>query len=287
MCRRFESCQAQKSRPDQGKDRLAIKHLTRKEIQQDRVRGFLLRIYDWAAENTRILTGLLVVLVAAIAVVYGLESYWGTQESELQLQYAEALKVFQAPVEGESDGHEGHDHAQTGGLVFEMTAERDAQALEKFTAIVEQDPDATLSYLSRYYLGILQHRLGNSEQSLHALGEVIESDVPSELRNLARIHLAFVAQAQGDGDAAIAALRQILEEESTDFPLDTVMLQLAQIYEELGRKQEAVDQYDQLRKQFSTGPASRAAESRYKFLEPQVRKTQSQDSKRTSEDIGS
>ena len=266
---------------------MATKHLTRKEIQQDRVRGFLLRIYDWATENTRILGGLLGALVAAIALLYGLESYWGTQESQRQMQYAEALKIFQAPIEGESDGHEGHDHAQTGELVFETVAERDNQALEKFTAIVAEAPDTTLSYLSRYYSGILQHRLGNSEQSLHLFREIIESDASSELRNLARIRLAFVARAQGDSDAAIAALRQILEEESTDFPRDGVMLQLAQIYEESGRKEEAVNQYDQLRKEFSTGAASRAAESRYDFLEPQVRKTQPQDAERTSEDNSS
>ena len=70
------------------------KRLTRREIvQEDKIRASLTRIYEWIVRNSRLLIASVGLLLITILGSYVWKSYQQNRFAELQIEFAEALKI--------------------------------------------------------------------------------------------------------------------------------------------------------------------------------------------------
>ena len=81
------------------------KRLTRKEIvQADRIQTSLTQIYEWIVRNSRLLIASVVLLLITVLGSYIWKSYQQNRLAELQIEFAEALKIYHSPsVENPTD----------------------------------------------------------------------------------------------------------------------------------------------------------------------------------------
>ncbi len=246
--------------------------LTRKEIQQDRIRGVLEEIYAWLTDHTAYLAGAIGILAVVVLAGYGWRVYQESATQERQARLAQALEVFHATLQGQESqpepGHEGHDHGnETSKYRFATAQERNQKALEEFSSLAQDSPGSRTGQLARYYEAIALHELGRSDEAAAVLKGLVEELDEPELSNLARNQLALVLLDTGKREEAIAAWAAILEKPAPNFPRDQLLAQLGLTSEQAGQKQAALDYYRQLVSEFPTAPQTRELERRIDYLE--------------------
>ena len=248
---------------------LAGKRLTRKEIQADPIRDYLRGAYTWVTENRNLLVagvGILLLIVAVIYVVQGLRS---SLDDELQISFADAMKVFLAPTSGQAPvvepGHEGHDHLPAGGLVFETAAERDQQALEAFQAIVD-GASGSVADFAAFYAAVSRDRLGDSSEAEKELRELASRVRTPEVTALTRDYLASIGERDGNWELVIESLQAMVEQSDTHYPREKVLYRLARSLESAGKKTEALEEYRKLIAEFPQHSNAREISERITIL---------------------
>ncbi len=248
--------------------------LTRKEIQQDRIRAVLEDVYRWLTRNTVFLGAAVAIFALIVVAGYGWRLYQESATSEQQARLGEALQVFHAPLEGEEEsvepGHEGHDHATNphpSKYRFASAEERNQKALETLTALAEEDPDSRPGQLARYYRAITLERMGRSDEAETVLRELIADVELPEVSNLARHQLGAILVGQGKRQEAIEVWKQILDNPAPNFPRDQLLARLGQASEKAGQPEAALDYYRKLVAEFPSAPLTRDLERRIDYLE--------------------
>lgn len=247
---------------------MAAKHLTRKEIRQDRFYAILYQTYDWLADNSKLLIAGLALLLLAFLGSYAWRNYQQGHNAEIQHAFAQALETYHARIVTP----DAPDQPAATGKSFKSARERNQKALEEFSRLAEDYSGVRLGHLARYYVAILQEELGQSEKAEATLKSLIESADEAEIKNLCRNYLAYVSQVQGNNEQAIQAWKAILDDPSPNFPSQKVLFNLAAAYEEVGNPEEALKHYRRLISEFPNGENARQAQSRVDYLEGQLDK---------------
>ena len=243
---------------------MARKHLTRKEIvQHDRIELVLSGIYNWCSENRSLLIGLFAIFVLTIAGSSAWQYYQGQSSHELQTRFRDTLDLYHAPV-GKVDEPDPENAIE---YRFESDQERLEEALAAFNAMAEDSPSSPLGLLSRYYTGLINQELGQTEEAENDLNFVIQNASEPEMQNLARNHLARIAQSRNDREKATALLEQILVDEFDAFPKAVVLLELAQTHEAAGNTEEALRYYRRLTAEYPSSQYLQEARTHIDQLE--------------------
>ncbi len=246
---------------------MAAKRLTRREIvQEDKIQATLSGIFEWSSQNRSFLFTFFVIFLLSLLGSYLWQNYRLDRSEEIQLQFAEALKIYHAPVI-ENTAEDSEDPIIFDEYIFETDEERREKALEGFTAVVEDYPGTTLGLLARYYRGLIKQEMGQMGTAEEELNFVVQNSAEPQTRNLARHVLASIAESQDDRQRATQLLEAILQENATSFPTDTLLLQLAQNHEAAGNSEEAVKLYRQLTTEYPTSDYSQEAQLRLNQLE--------------------
>ncbi len=248
---------------------MAGKRLTRKEIQEDHIRDFLRGAYSWVTENRNLLIAGVGILLLLIAGVYAVQGFRSGQNDQLQVAFADAMKIFLSPTSGqepvEEPGHEGHDHLPAAGLVFATAAERDQQALEAFQAIAENS-SGSVGDFAGFYAAVSRDRLGNSTEAEQTLRELATQVRTPVVRELTHDYLASIGERNQNWDLAIESLQQMAESSDNNYPRETTLLRLARILELAGKKAEALEEYRKLIAEFPQHRSSREIGERITVL---------------------
>ncbi|MGH9340174.1 MAG: tetratricopeptide repeat protein [Acidobacteriota bacterium] len=257
------------------------RRLTRKEIvQEDKIHSTLSHLWDWSARNSKLLVAGLVLIMLSIIGAYFWQGYQRGHDEELQAQFAQALKIYSTPVvpnsteeaNTEATTDSASDAAQEAAveaepeLQFKTAQERDQKALEAFQNLAEQYSGTRIEELSLYYVGLTQQRLGQPEEADTTIAALIDEAASTEIKNLARKFQAQLALLENNHQKAIELYRQILEDAPSEFPRQTILMQLAQSYEATGQPQEAVKYYKQLTTDYPSSEYSRQAQTRLDLL---------------------
>lgn len=135
-------------------------------------------------------------------------------------------------------------------------------AVKKFTETADKYPRTNPGRLARYYAGLCLEHLGRDNQAIEALRKV-ESGSDKELAGLARFQIAQIYDKMGKTDEAVKLYRQLADQPTVFVPKPFVMLTLAN---DLSRSkpQEAAKVYNQIKKEF---PDSQIAEEADQALE--------------------
>ena len=231
---------------------MAAKRLTRKEIvQEDMIQSFLTGTLRWASENSSVLVTFVGIFLLSIVGALLWQNYQGSRSDELQVQFAEALEIYHAPVSEETTGV-SEDQTIPSTYQFQFDQERRVEALGHFRTIAEDHPNTDLGLLARYYMALIKQEMGQTEQAEGDLTVVMENSSQPHIKNMARLLLVRLAESNDDRQRATALLEAILLEASGFFPKDTILLQLAQNHEAAGNVQEAVVYYQRLTTEYPT-----------------------------------
>ena len=240
------------------------KHLTRKEISQDRIRFLLVETWEWVIKYRYYLLG-------GVATVFLLGAgYWGFQVIQsgrvtaAQEELAGALKIFNSVLPGETPDQPEQERPYT------SEEERDQQALREFRGIAEDQGWSSVGELAHFYVAVTQRRLKQPDASLESFRQVIDRSSSIELRNLARNHVAQLALEMGRRDEAIETWNAILDQPSTHVPTSEIMASLARTYDAAGQKAEALDLFKRLKREHPSIPDAASIEARIALLESET-----------------
>ena len=206
------------------------KHLTRKEITQDRIRFLLVETWERMIEYRNFLLGGGAVLFLLGAGYWGFDAIRASRAAAAQEELAGALRIFSSVLPGEEDPDQPDpDHPYT------SEEERDQQALRKFRRIAGEQGWSSVGELAHFYVAVTQRRLRKTAESRQSFQEVVDHSSSIELRNLARNHVAQLALAMGQREEAIEAWNAILDQPSTHVPAAEIMASLAKAYDAAGQ----------------------------------------------------
>lgn len=245
---------------------MARKHLTRKEIREDRIKNVLEDVYEGLAGNAKLIAGTVLVLAVAFAAVYAWQLYSASRDDEIQRRFADALEIYHAPVNSDPLPEEAPEPKHQ----FETEQQRDQQAAQAFQELADEYRGARIGLYARYYLALTYSRMGDYEKAESELKALAADTVEPELTSLALNHLAYVSQLQGKTQQAIETWRKMLETSNSNFPRDGILLNLAKAYEEDGEKEKALEHYRKLSAEFPQSPNSREVNSQIELLEAQL-----------------
>lgn len=241
------------------------KHLTRKEITEDRIRLLLLETWEWVIEYRNFLLGGLAGLLLLGVGYWGFDALRERQMAAAQQELAAALKIFNTPLPGAEAQQQPEVESP-----YTSEQERDEQALREFRRIARDQGWSSVGELAHFYVAVTQRRLGQWDESLDSFRAVVEQSPNTELANLARNHVAQLALELGRRDQAIEAWNAILDQPSSHVPSAPIMASLAKTYDAGGQEAEALDLYKKLIAENPSIPDAASIEARIALLESQL-----------------
>ena len=244
-----------------------VKHLTRKEINEDSIRLFLLESYEWLSENVRVLLAGLGVIVLLGMLVGVWQWHQSGQLAQANAEFSEALATFNQPIITQE---QADSNPAVEASAFATEEERDQAALDQFQALRQAQSGSRLGDLAGYFSGLSQRRLGQNESALEIFREVSNDATDPAVRALAGDQFAQVALELGRNEEAAEAWNRLLDEPSQQLPRSEIMTSLAFAYDEAGAKDEALEWLKQLQSGFPSGPHAASVEARIALLEGAV-----------------
>ena len=238
------------------------KHLTRKEITQDRIRSLLVETWEWVIEYRNFLLGGIAVLFLLGVGYWGFDTIRSNRAAAAQEELGAALRILNSVVPGE-----GAPDQPDPNHPYTSEEERDQQALREFRRLAEERGWSSVGELAHFYIAVTQRRLKQTAESRQSFQDVVDHSSSMELRNLARNHVAQLALAMGQGEEAIEAWNAILDQPSTRVPASEIMASLAKAYDAAGQKAEALDLFKRLQRENPSGPDAASIEARIALLE--------------------
>ncbi len=241
------------------------KHLTRKEITEDRIRFLLVETWEWVIEYRNFLLGGVAAILLLGIGYWGFDAIRSSRAVAAQEELGGALRIFNSVLPGEEAPDQPEpDHPYT------SEEERDQQALREFRRIAEERSGSSVGELAHFYVAVTQRRLKQTDESRQSFQEVADQSSSIELRNLARNHVAQLALEMGRSEEAIEAWNAILDQPSTRVPAAEIMGSLAKVYDAAGQKTEALDLFKRLQEENPSGPDAASIEARIALLESET-----------------
>ena len=241
------------------------KHLTRKEITQDRIRLLLVETWEQVIEYRNYLLAAVGVAILAGIGYWGIDTIQARRAMAAQEELSGALKIFNTIIPKAEDPEQPEEK-----LPYTNEEDRDEQALRRFRQIADQQGWTQIGELARFYIGVTQQRLKHYQEALESFSEIIDQSSSLEMRNLSRNRAALVALQLGRREQAIEAWNEILDEPSTHVPTSDVMENLAKAYDAAGQKAEALDLFKRLKEENPSLPDAASIEARIALLETET-----------------
>ncbi len=249
--------------------------LTRKEIQEDRIRVILTKLSEWILVNQKILVAALAVSALIVVAVWAWSLHSESRDRAAQVAFAESLAIYNARVDAvdasQTDGETpiATPPVDDGQMSFPTEAEKHAKAIESFEAVLTDHAGTSVEGWARYYMALTLQASGDEERAEQILTELSETASLPLLRNQASDRLAESAERAGRNDDALRYLKEIAEAPAPNYPLESIILRLAQTYEKSGDIEASLEQYRRLQAEYPTSDEAAEAERRLKKLEPE------------------
>jgi predicted negative regulator of RcsB-dependent stress response len=239
---------------------LGTKRLTRKEIvQEDKIHSSLVGLLDWFNKNAKLLAIAGVVVLLAIGGTYLWRHLNRSQNEELQASFADALQIHSAPAG--KDATTNTAAPTSNKYSFATTQEREQKALAKFKQIADESPGSDIGQLARYYVALNQYQLGKTAEAKSTLESLVGDADTAVTRNLARGMLIQLSEQANNHEQSIKMLSQILAEPTPAMPKNVVLFQMGQIYETMGKNDEASKRYKEITTEFPNSDEAKQAEA--------------------------
>ena len=225
--------------------------LTRHELKQDEFRETLDQLEQYLKGHLREILTVAILVIVVVGLAGGLKYYLDQQEASANIEFASALRAFQAYVGPPAPGTLGADSES-----FPTAAEKYRTALEQFKAIVlkyRMFPRPKAASIALYHMGICESLLGNSAAAINTLQEA-SRDRDREIAALAQFALAGEFLKSGKKQEAVAIYQNLVDHPSLAVPRASALLALADSLKD-SQPGQARKLYDQIQKEFGSDPS--------------------------------
>ncbi len=212
------------------------------------------RATEFVIENWRlVVVGLVLVGVIAVAVVFWMR---GVEKRELQASYFLSQGVSKLKEADDLSGEEAE-------AVYN-------EALEAFENLAQEYGSTESGELGIFYVGKCLSRLKRYGEAAHRYQEFLSiADSNPLYRSLALRNLGFAHHSEKNYEKALESFRELAEMEG-GFLRGESILAMAQIYEDMGQKQDALGAYRDFLKEHPDSAESNRIHKRVAFLEKQL-----------------
>lgn len=139
-------------------------------------------------------------------------------------------------------------------------------ALKKFQGVVQQYPHTRSGQLAKYYSALCEEHLNQNAQAMSTLSE-IENGSDRDFAAMARFELAEIYDQMGKSDQAVQAYNELLANPSVLVPKPIVLLALAEHYKKTNPAQ-AAKLYNQIKADYPDTSAADDADQQLALLPP-------------------
>lgn len=140
------------------------------------------------------------------------------------------------------------------GLSFPTTREKYQATLTKFKIAADEYPSTDAGILARYLQAATYMALGEPKGAAEAYQDVIDRNGSGLYGQMARLGLAEVQAQTGAYDSAIATFADLAAQKDGPVPVDGVLVRLARVYLDAGKKDDAAKTFTRLVEEFPESP---------------------------------
>ncbi|HSW39616.1 MAG TPA: tetratricopeptide repeat protein [Acidobacteriota bacterium] len=212
--------------------------LTRKEIIGDNpIHDAVMRAAEFLRAKGTAIVILIAVIVIAVIAGFFVGKFLDGREYRAQGQLARGIDFFHGQVSPDATDNPYEKGAVP---VFRSETEKYQAAAAEFEPIATGYAYGDLSIIARYYLGLVQLRLGEEDEAVNNLQMVANNSKNRTIGFLARKVLARAHIDSGDLDGARELLSGILNDPQYKLSRDDTSIELSRVLVAQGRHDEAV-----------------------------------------------
>jgi len=193
----------------------------RKDLKQsDDFQRHATHVLGWLVERRRTIGLGLLVVVAGVSLLAGLQAYRIRQEQNAAALFAGAMRVYQSPVIDVAGLDAAVAAALTDGSNYSSDQEKYEAAVAAFTPVVEQYYSSQPSgRAAAFYLGASLIALERDDEAVVALRTAAESGTPL-VRAMSLYRLGTLLSDLGQHDEAVATFEALADPAPEGFPAE-------------------------------------------------------------------
>ncbi|MFN7962697.1 MAG: tetratricopeptide repeat protein [Thermoanaerobaculia bacterium] len=235
--------------------------LSRKEVKRDELAAAVERTMDYATSHrqmlNRILFGVALVVLAAVAITVFMRKGGSAADDAL----AQAIKVFEAPIEATSPKPSDPDEPS-----FATQDARRARAKELLEGVRSKYRGSEASQVAGLFLGRLAAEKGDLDTARSLWQEFVDASPNGMLAAETRLNLLRLDLAKGGKEETLKKLEGMLAEAKKPLPEDVLLYEIATVRTELGKTNEALSAYQRIVDEFPGSPYQRDAQLKVNAL---------------------
>ncbi len=236
-----------------------MRSYTRHQLKQDSFRTSTTETISWAVEHQSKLIAAGIVIAVVVAAVLAGSWYVDYRNQQAQLQLAQAIEKFNAPV------RPAGTPAAPDMLSFASAQERAKVTNADFTRIADKYSFTASGRVARYFAGITLHDMGDNAGAEKDLKDVAGSR-DKEIASLAKIALAGIYHDTNRDPEAIALYKDLADHPTASVGKSAAQFLLASLYEESHQPDQARALYQQMQKESPASPVAQLASQKLQAL---------------------
>lgn len=217
---------------------------------------------SFASQHGRTLGLAVVAVLLLVGAVFGYRAFAARTEERAQGELAKAVEILNAPVTPLGVG----TTASAGSYATE--AARAEAALKQLRSTADQFGRTDAGLRARYYAASLLAESNKPQEAAAAYEQVRDAAGASTLLGrMASLGLASMQVRQKQFDPAIKTLQELSQRRDGPLPVDAVLVQLADAYQQAGRAAEASQTLQRVIDEFPQSPYAADARQRVQALQ--------------------
>lgn len=214
-----------------------IKH----DIREDEVHTFLVRTLDHLQDNPKQVMGVAGGLLALVLIIAGVTSYLDHQKTTANEKLADALAIYQAPIDEESPKPDDPREPS-----FASEDDRQARAKAAFETVRDGFGSDIAGEVAGLYLADIAASGGDTETARATWERFLDHHDDHILAVSVRLNLIRYDRTHGQAEAVAQTLETELLDPAKKLPEDVILFELGQTREALGQDEEALEAYQRI-----------------------------------------
>ncbi|WP_291983001.1 tetratricopeptide repeat protein [Luteitalea sp.] len=243
----------------------------REQLKHNEAADALVAANSYLSQHGRTIALTAVAVLLLVASVFGYRAFKARTEERAQAQLAEAVEILNAPLTPAPAPGAAPTPAAAGTYATE--AARAEAALTQLLTTAEAFGGTDGGMRARYYAASLYAETNRPKEAADAYAAVRDQAGASTLLGrMASLGLASMQVRQKQFDPAIKSLQDLSQRRDGPLPLDAVLVQLADAYQQAGRSAEASQALQRVIDEFPQSPYAADARQRVEALQASVAK---------------
>lgn len=226
---------------------------TRHALKKDKFAQAAASSASWVNVHRSSVVQWSIIAAATLAIVIGGMVFWSVRSSAANAALGAAMDIYNTPLA--VPGQPAEDG------VYTTTAERAKAANTQFEAVANKYGWMMQGKMARYFAGITDQELGQTASAEAALKSLADS-WNRNLANLAKVALANIYHQTGRDSQAIDLYNQIIAKPSTTVSAAAAQLDLADLYADQGKRDQARALWAKVQDSDKEGAAGSIAEQK-------------------------